>query len=58
MAKTFPSAEDMKALGEKCTKLKEFKANVLRTTRFGGVEWKREESGWKGGIVRTGAAAA
>ncbi|EME38977.1 hypothetical protein DOTSEDRAFT_75620 [Dothistroma septosporum NZE10] len=50
MAKTFPSAEDLETLSKKCEKLSAFKANVLRTTSMGSVEWERKDGGWDGGV--------
>jgi len=50
MAKTFPSSEDMEALSTKCTKLSSFKANVLRTTSFGTVDWEKKDAKWSGGV--------
>ena len=51
LAKTFPSAADMEALSSKCEKLSSFKANVLRTTSFGTVEWDRKNGKWSGGAI-------
>jgi len=53
MKKTFPSIDDMNALASKCSKLASFKANVLRTTKFGSVEWNRKDSKWSGGVQET-----
>lgn len=50
LAKTFPSSGDMDDLSSKCSKLSSFKANVLRTTTFGNVEWERKDSKWTGGV--------
>ncbi|KAF2460178.1 hypothetical protein BDY21DRAFT_384532 [Lineolata rhizophorae] len=47
----FPSEEDMKALAEKCPKLSNFKAGILRTTSMGTVEWTKKGGKWNGGIV-------
>ncbi|KAK1057314.1 hypothetical protein LTR33_013670 [Friedmanniomyces endolithicus] len=59
MAKTFPSAEDLAALTTKCPKLNSFKANVLRTTTFGTVEYEMKDSKWTGGVKEgKGVAAA
>jgi len=50
MAKTFPSSDDMEALSAKCAKLSSFKANVLRTTSFGTVDWEKKDGKWSGGV--------
>ncbi|KAK0248165.1 hypothetical protein B0A54_16383 [Friedmanniomyces endolithicus] len=50
MTKTFPSAEDLAALTTKCPKLNSFKANVLRTTTFGTVEYAMKDGKWTGGV--------
>lgn len=57
IAKSFPSADDMDALSKKCSKLSSFKANILRTTSFGTVEWERKSGKWIGG-VKEGKGAA
>ncbi|CAK3772918.1 Hypothetical predicted protein [Lecanosticta acicola] len=49
LQKTFPSADDLDELSKKCEKLGSFKANVLRTTSLGTVEWSRESGKWQGG---------
>lgn len=51
MAKTFPSEADIETLSKTCEKLSSFKANILRTTSFGSVEWEKEGSKWKGGVA-------
>lgn len=51
MGKTFPSDADMEALSKTCEKLSSFKANILRTTSFGSVEWEKDGSKWKGGVA-------
>lgn len=51
MGKTFPTEADMDALSKSCEKLSTFKANILRTTSFGSVEWSKEDAKWKGGVV-------
>ncbi|TKA73468.1 hypothetical protein B0A55_05956 [Friedmanniomyces simplex] len=51
LAKSFPSAEEMTALNEKCPKLNSFKANVLRTNSFGTVEFERKDGKWTGGVT-------
>lgn len=51
LAQSFPSAADMEALSSKCSKLSVFKANVLRTTTFGTVEWEKKDGKWSGGVV-------
>ncbi|KAK5722241.1 hypothetical protein LTR17_014247 [Elasticomyces elasticus] len=58
LAKSFPSAEDMAALSEKCDKLNSFKANVLRTTSFGAVEWEKKDGKWVGGVTEGKGVAA
>lgn len=50
MAKTFPTAADLDALSSKLPKLTLFKANVLRTTTMGVVEWERKDGKWEGGV--------
>ncbi|KAK5133462.1 hypothetical protein LTR08_007704 [Meristemomyces frigidus] len=50
LAKSFPSSADMDALSTTCTKLSSFKANVLRTTTFGSVEWEQKDGKWSGGV--------
>ncbi|KAK4495160.1 hypothetical protein PRZ48_013487 [Zasmidium cellare] len=50
MAKTFPTADDLEALSKKCEKLSSFKANVLRTTSLGTVDWQKKDSKWSGGV--------
>ncbi|KAJ9665881.1 hypothetical protein H2201_004005 [Coniosporium apollinis] len=52
LEKAFPSADDMQQLSAKCPKLSSFKANVLRTTSMGTVEWTKEGGFWKGGMTR------
>ena len=51
MGKTFPSEADMETMSKTCEKLSSFKANILRTTSFGSVEWEKAGSKWKGGVV-------
>lgn len=51
VAKSFPSAEDMEALSSKCQKLSSFKANVLKTSSFGSVEWEKQGGKWTGGVT-------
>ncbi|KYG41590.1 hypothetical protein M433DRAFT_7831 [Acidomyces richmondensis BFW] len=51
LAKSFPTAEDMEALSKKCSKLSSFKANVLRTTSFGAVDWEKVDGKWSGGVT-------
>jgi len=59
LAKSFPSKEDMAALSGTCTKLNSFKANVLRTTSFGAVEWEKKDEKWTGGVTEgKGVSAA
>ncbi|KAK5717115.1 hypothetical protein LTR15_009004 [Elasticomyces elasticus] len=58
LAKSFPSAEDMAALSDKCDKLNSFKANVLRTTSFGVVEWEKKDGKWVGGVTEGKGVAA
>ncbi len=51
--KAFPCEKDMKALSAKCPKLTSFKANILRTSTLGFVEWTKDEASgeWKGGVT-------
>jgi len=42
----------MDALSSKCSKLSSFKANVLRTTSFGMVEWEKKGDKWTGGVTQ------
>lgn len=51
MGKTFPSEADMESLSKTCEKISSFKANILRTTSFGSVEWEKSGSKWKGGVT-------
>jgi hypothetical protein len=52
MAKTFPSADDMKVLSGKCEKLSSFSVSILRATTFGSVEWTKKDGGeWSGGVT-------
>lgn len=51
MAKTFPTAEDLNAMSNKCEKLSSFKANVLRTTSIGTVDWQKKDGKWSGGAL-------
>lgn len=48
--KSFPSAANVDALSKKCSKLSSLKANILRTTSFGTVEWERKNGKWTGGV--------
>lgn len=47
--KAFPAADDMELLRKKCEKLASFKANVLRSSNLGKVEWERKDDKWEGG---------
>ncbi|KAF2767900.1 hypothetical protein EJ03DRAFT_328780 [Teratosphaeria nubilosa] len=51
LSKTFPTSDDMDTLSNKCSKLSSFKANVLRTTRFGTVDWEKKDGKWSGGVT-------
>lgn len=51
LSKTFPSKEDIEALSSHCPKLASFKANVLRTTTFGTVDWEMKDGQWSGGVT-------
>jgi len=48
----FPSEEDMQGLCEKCKKLDNFKANVLRMSSWPSIEWKKTGASkkWTGGV--------
>lgn len=50
MGKTFPSEADIESLSKTCSKISSFRANILRTTSFGSVEWEKDGSKWKGGV--------
>lgn len=51
LGKTFPSAADLEEVSKTSEKLSSFKANVLRTTSLGTVEWTRKDGGkWEGGV--------
>lgn len=51
LEKTFPSAADLNEVSKTSEKLSSFKANVLRTTSLGTVEWtKKEGQDWEGGV--------
>ncbi|KXT12291.1 hypothetical protein AC579_5651 [Pseudocercospora musae] len=50
LEKTFPDVWDMNKLSEKQEKLSSFKANVLRTTTLGTIDWERVDGKWKGGV--------
>jgi hypothetical protein len=52
LAEVYPSLEDIKALSEKCKKLNSFKANVLRTSSWGSIEWAKNDEKWEGGIIQ------
>ena len=56
--KTLPSAEDMDALSKKCEKLSVLKADVLKTTTFGSVEWEKKDGKWTGGVTEGKGVAA
>ncbi|KAK3114701.1 hypothetical protein LTR53_006712 [Teratosphaeriaceae sp. CCFEE 6253] len=58
LAKSFPSAEDLIALGAKCEKLTSFKASILRTTSFGSVDWEKKDGKWSGGVTEGKGVAA
>ena len=51
MGKTFPTEADVESLSKTCEKLSSFKANILRTTSFGSVEWEKADGKWKGGVT-------
>lgn len=40
----------MNKLSEKQEKLSSFKANVLRTSTLGTIDWERVDGKWKGGV--------
>jgi len=48
MGKTFPSAEDLKALSSKLEKLSVFKANILKTTSMATVAFEKKDGKWTG----------
>ncbi|KXS99099.1 hypothetical protein AC578_3528 [Pseudocercospora eumusae] len=50
LEKTFPDVWDMNKLSEKQEKLSSFKANVLRTTTLGTIDWERVDGKWRGGV--------
>lgn len=51
LEKTFPSVADLDAMCKTSEKLASFKANVLRTTALGTVEWTKKDGGsWEGGV--------
>ncbi|CZT15179.1 uncharacterized protein RCC_01064 [Ramularia collo-cygni] len=50
LGKTFPSADDLDALSKTSENLASFKANVLRTTTLGTVEWTKKDGKWQGGV--------
>lgn len=51
LGKTFPSAADLDEVSKTSEKLASFKANVLRTTSLGTVEWTKKDGGkWEGGV--------
>ena len=41
----------MDALSKKCEKLSVVKADVLKTTSFGAVDWERKDGKWTGGVT-------
>lgn len=57
LQKAFPNEEDMKTLAKKCSKLSSFKANVLRTTSMGTVDWEKKGDAWKGGVQQGSGAS-
>ena len=50
MTKTFPTAADLQGLSRKLEKLSSFKANILRTSTMGAVDWERKDGRWEGGV--------
>ena len=50
MMKTFPTAADLQGLSRKLEKLSSFKANILRTSTMGAVDWERKDGRWEGGV--------
>lgn len=48
MGKTFPSAEDLKALSSKLEKLSVFKANILKTNSMATVAFEKKDGEWTG----------
>jgi len=51
LEKVFPKLQDIKALSEKCKNMNSFKANVLRTTSWGSIEWEKKGEEWEGGVI-------
>ncbi|TIA20201.1 hypothetical protein D6C81_04369 [Aureobasidium pullulans] len=47
---TFPSASEIKTLGEKCKRLSSFKADILRSSAMQTIEWEKKDDKWSGGI--------
>lgn len=45
-----PSKKDMESLSAKCKQLNSFKANILRSSAMGAVEWVKKDDKWGGGV--------
>lgn len=58
MGKTFPSAEDLKALSTKLEKLSGFKANILKTTSMATVAFEKKDGSWTGGATESKVTAS
>lgn len=53
MGKTFPSADDLKALSSKLEKLSSFKANILKTISMANVAFEKSGNEWTGGVTES-----